>query len=149
MTPAVAIKYALFPGCRYSERNPDFYFLPLRSLLGTFEHPLRQPTGEWPLVFVCLRHGQSFVCSLANVRPESEMLAQGLPIPPMWAIGVVCAHEHCGRLHAIYAGGTFDGREIERVALKKSVPMRCSDHAFVWPEELTTIEELPHSSPVP
>jgi len=147
MTPGVKVKDALFPGCQHRPDDPCYFFLPRRSRLGTFEHPRRLPTGEWPLTFLCLRHERSSVCSLANIRPEAEMLTQGRPILPMWWIEVVCAHESCGRSQSIYAGGTSDWQAIVGRILETEPQVPCGDHYLVWREELIRHEMLPHDPP--
>ncbi len=49
--------------------------LPRRSLLGTFEHPLRQPTDIWPITYLCSE------CESLSVHKEQMIRLQGIEAP--------------------------------------------------------------------
>jgi hypothetical protein len=122
--------------------------LPLQIPIRRCEDLQSLPMGTWPAIFLCLRHGHACVRWPHNVHLEHEALALGQRIPSLWRIECVCAHESCGRRHAIY---TARARELARILELIAIyapEVACDGHALVWREGLMSGTEFPHNSPV-
>lgn len=149
MTPAVAVEYAVRLDCCAEEnpRDPKHIVLPHQSQLGTFEYRQYLLSDEWPVTFLCLRHGQSFVCSEANLRLEAKTPLQDRP--SLWRIQCVCAHENCGQSHTMYAARERHWTTIMRVILATNPKLLCGDHELVWREDLMSGIEITRTAPMP
>ena len=149
MAPAVAVEYAIRLDCCADENphNPLHIVLPHRSLLGTFEHPQYQLSGEWPATFLCLRHGQSFVCSEANFHLEGQ--TPGLDQPPVWRIECICARGDCQKSRTIYVGRMSTWEDIVSVLRRANPNVLCgAGHSLEWREDLMRYERIAYNSPV-
>lgn len=77
--------------------------LPHQSLLGTFSGQQNQPTGEWPLTFLCIPRGRLSECLARDIqfgpvgRPGHSLQSSLLRIE------AVCAREGCAKSHVIYS----------------------------------------------
>jgi hypothetical protein len=142
--------YAVWLDC-FDRGEPDEkcnIFLPHQSPLGIFEDQQRQPTGEWPAVFLCLGHGQSCVRPADSIRLDVEVLAPHQPMPPFWRIECECGHENCGKRHTIYTARMLDWPSIARRILKTNPSVPCDSHDLVWREELMWGTSFAHESPM-
>lgn len=148
MAPDI-VDYGVCLGC--SDAGPErqcCILLPHQSPLGIFEHPNCQPSGEWPVMFLCLRHAHWCMRSVDNIHPEIEMLVQGQSVPPLWRIQCRCAQERCGRWHTIYVGKDSDWNRILRKLLEKQPRIPCESHVLKWREDLIHSEPFAHNSPM-
>lgn len=152
MNPAAEMAYVVRLGCFDDPANPDTecrVFLPRQSPLGTFEYPRCQPTGEWPVTFLCLRHGHLYRCPGDRVRPGMGVSALGLPTQKIWRIDCECAHENCGRIDTIYIPEQPDLPTLAKNVLKKNPTVPCGSHLLGWRmEDLMSGVEIAHGSPV-
>ena len=133
MTPAVDVEYAVRLDCCADENplDPKHIVLPHQSPLGTFEYPQCQLSGEWPVTFLCLRHGQLFVRSKANLHLEGR--TPDLDQPPVWRIECVCAHEDCQKSRTIYVGRMATWENIVSVLRKANPNVSCgAGHCLVF-----------------
>ena len=148
MTPAVAVEYAVRLDCCAQQypANPRHIVLPHRSLLGTFEYPLCQPSGEWPATFLCLRHGQSFVCSDSIFRLEAETPVQGQP--PLWRVQALCKHEGCEKMRTIFVGLQPDALAVRTKILKLLPVVPCDGHSLEWAEGWIQVHLVAHNFPM-
>ncbi len=150
MTPAEAWDLAVWLDCS-DQRRPDekcSIFLPHQSPLGTFRGQVRQPTGEWPAVFLCLRHGRSCVRSADSIRLDVEVLAPHQPVHSLWRIECRCGHNSCGAARTIYIGRMQNWEKIVQVILESRPTVPCGDHDLTWREDLMRGVEFAHDSPL-
>lgn len=122
--------------------------LPRRSHLGTFESLECQPMGEWPQVFLCLRHGQAFECLPDSIHFEADMRLPGQRVSPLWRIECVCGEENCATRHEFYTGRMPNWDSILEWLLMSQPKVPCGDHTIVWKKNLIAWEEFAHESPM-
>jgi hypothetical protein len=122
--------------------------LPQQSPLGIYEHLHFLSMGEWPLVFLCLRHMRLSVRFPDNIHLVQEMKPLGQRTSPLWKIECQCARENCGEIHTFYTGGMPDWPSIRQRLLKTTPKVVCGDHDLLWREELMHCTEYPHDSPM-
>jgi hypothetical protein len=72
MNPAVPFEFVIDLDCSDVGKAPCRIFLLHRSQLGTFENAVRQPKGDWPLTFLCLRHERLSVRLIASVAQDQS-----------------------------------------------------------------------------
>lgn len=149
MTPAVAVEWALRMDC-CAEANPNIprhIALPHQSRLGTFEYPHYRLSADWPVTFLCLRHGHAFVRSKSNLLPEK--LDPDQNYRPVWRIQCVCAREGCQESRTIYIGHCSSREDIARVIGKWNGVLSCAaGHPLQWREDLMRYERIAYNSPV-
>ena len=80
----------------------DTIVLPRQSPLGTFEYPHCQPTGEWPIDYLCIYCAQVFSFPVEAIHLEGvEALDQSLPY--LWRYVFSSDDMHSVRKYWIYA----------------------------------------------
>ncbi len=132
------------PGLEYLCQIP----LPRRSPLGIFEGQYSLSMGDWPATLLCLRHGRSFSHWADSVRLETEVRVRNRPVPSLWKIECECAHENCGKPHAIYTARAPDWATILARILGTKPTVPCGDHSLVWREDLMHGTEFAHNPPL-
>jgi hypothetical protein len=116
--------------------------LPRQSPLGIYEGQHYQPTGEWPVTFLCRRHGTVSVDLPDSVHLTAEPMVPGLPVPPLWRIDCECAHENCGRMNTIYTARAPDREALLKGIARKNPTVPCGDHNLVWREDLIQLTDF-------
>jgi hypothetical protein len=117
--------------------------LPRQNQEQTSERRWRVPAGASPGTFLCLRHGRTYVRSEQHVHPVPEIRPQGSPVPQLWVIDAVCAHENCGRQHTIYTAREDDWSHIVRLILEPTpIVVPCGDHNLIWRRDLMQGTEI-------
>lgn len=114
----------LCPRCQYP------IVLPHQSPLGKFQGLDCQPTGDWPVTFLCRG------CGRLSEYFGKDVLSVGIPVlvqnqrlPDLWQIDCECDRENCGGQRAIYttypAGAPEE--DVERLVLQCVTEVPCSD----------------------
>lgn len=139
-------EHCMVLGCphRSSEDAPCYIPLPRQSPLGKYEGLRYQSMGEWPLTFLCLRHGLSFSCWPYSIHLETDMRLPGQSVSPLWQIECECARENCGKLHTIYTGLMPNWYAIAQRILKIEPRVPCGDHKLIWNGSSMRATEYPH-----
>lgn len=122
--------------------------LPHQSPLGIYEGLRYRPIGEWPAIFLCLRHGRASAHWPDSIHFEIEPKVLGEPLPPLWKIECACAHDNCGEPHTIYTARIPTAAELIRRILRIKPTLACGDHLLTWREDLIRVTEFAHDSPV-
>jgi hypothetical protein len=136
-------------GCPDSDpNNPCRIALPLRIPRGKCDDQHSLPIDAWPATFLCLHHGLVSVRQPHNVRRFDEILDQDQPMPSLWKIECVCAHENCSRPHTIYASREKDWEGIVKAIIRCTPKIPCEGHDLVWREDLMRPTEIAHDSPM-
>jgi hypothetical protein len=120
--------------------------LPYQNLVGMCDGPRELPLGTWPAVFFCMKHAHTCVRSPRNIELEEEIEVPDEPMPSLWRIECECAHENCGKRHAVYTSRAPDWETIERVILLRNPSVACDGHELVWSKELMRGTEIAHDS---
>lgn len=135
--------YAVELNCLPS--HPCHIVLPRQNLLGTYgDQDYQEEPGEWPAIFVCLRHGHWFVRSGDNRQRISRALGLDRPILPVWRIGIRCARGQCGRLRMMYTGNALGSSAVQKGLLRWPLEISCDGHHLLKLDEkhIEVIEEL-------
>jgi hypothetical protein len=103
-----------------------------------------RPTGDWRETFLCLRHGQAFVCSPANIHLEADMRDPGQRVSPLWQIDVQCGLANCEKRHSIYTGRMLFWSDILKRILQLKPRIPCDGHDLVWEKDLMEALEIAH-----
>jgi hypothetical protein len=121
--------------------------LPRQSREQTAMRQWRVPAGAWPATFLCLKHRRAYVRSEQHVHPVDEIRPEGSPVPQLWVIGVVCAHENCRGQHTIYTARENDRSQVVRLVLEPSpIMVPCGDHNLIWRQDLMQVTEIAYES---
>lgn len=124
--------------------QPCYIPLPRQSPLGRYDGLDYQPTGEWPTIFLCLRHALAYECSPASVHLETDMRLPNQSVSPLWKIDCECDHENCGRRHTIYTGHVSDWLSILLRIMDTNPKIPCGDHLLMWREDSIRATEFAH-----
>jgi hypothetical protein len=120
--------------------------LPRRSPLGIFVDEPCQPTGIWPIDFLCLPHGHVCQIGKETIRQDSvETLAPGLHAVSLWQIEYECAKQNCGRRQTIYTRHSPDAEssDVINIVLRASRIIACKEgHSAELRRDLMTVERL-------
>jgi hypothetical protein len=117
--------------CRFQCDGVDHTFvLPRQSPLGKSVGEQYQPTGIWPIDFLCLPHGH--VCRVGReaIRLEGvAALAPGLHEGVLWEIEYECARQNCGQRQTIYTRYSAVGAQSDviRAVLGTRARILCSE----------------------
>lgn len=146
---SASFEHCMILGCPHRpEEAPCNIPLPRQSPLGIYDGLRYQPMGEWPLTLLCLRHGRPYVCWPDSIHLEYDMRLPGQPVSPLWKIECKCAHEGCGKLHALYTGRMPNWFEKAQWILKTLPKVPCGEHALLWWEDLMRSTEIAHDPPM-
>ena len=110
--------------------------LPHETPLGRYEGQQYQPTGIWPVTFLCLRHGISALHSSQDVRLDVEPVSPEGDLPVFWTIEATCAHENCDKMHTIYTARMPAAPELVSRLMRTTPAIPCDGHDLVWREDL-------------
>ena len=112
--------------------------LPRQSPLGVYGGVACEPSGRWPLKFLCTARGLFCeVPSAAIRRGTTPMWSIDQHAGSFWEIECPCSQKNCGRHHAIYTkfSGNATEREVVVAAVRASnaisLMMACSAHHLV------------------
>ena len=117
--------------CRFQCDGAEHTFvLPRQSPLGTYVGEQYQPTGIWPIEFLCLQHGHVCRVTLGTIRLESvETRGQDQYEALLWKIEYECARQNCGQRQTIYTRYSAVGAksDVLRVVSETGTRVLCSE----------------------
>jgi hypothetical protein len=123
--------------------------LPHQSLLGIFEGLYDQPTGYWPITFLCLQHEHVFERSADTVQygPVAGPGRRTRPTP-IWVIDCGCAQGNCAAKKKVYAFGDEPRTDNQiKLCLLNAKPLfQCQGHQFVLDVARMTVTRLSDDS---
>ena len=120
--------------------------LPRQSPLGTYVGQQYQPSGIWPINFLCFRYEQA--CEVGHDAIHLETIVVQAPVSgeaALWQIECECAHENCGMHHAIYTKYLADEKpaNVVGIVLNASPTIACTwTHPVVFLAEKMTAEKF-------
>ena len=142
---SVSFEYCVILDCPpQGGAHPCNIPLPRQSHLGTYAGQEYRPTHDWRETFLCLRHGQVFLCSPANIHLETDMRSPGQRVSPLWQIDVLCGLANCPKRHTIYTGRMLFWSDILKRILQMKPRILCDEHDLVWEKDLIEALEIAH-----
>lgn len=124
----------------------EHMILPRQSPLGTYVDQQYQPSGIWPINFLCFRYGQ--VSQVPRESIHLDTIVVQAPVSgeaALWQIECECVHENCGMYHAIYTKYLADesAKNVERLLLDSTHLLACTqEHNAEFSAERTKAEKF-------
>ena len=120
--------------------------LPRQSSLGIFANRQSQPTGEWPVTFLCLECGRLSAISHEKLPGGPYLHQNQYPRQCLWKIDCKCVCSNCEsqqRLYVFYSE-VAQPQEVIDTAISMRPSATCeSGHEMELDETSATAECLP------
>jgi hypothetical protein len=147
--PIGAHFHSVILGCQEFGSDVNCYIpLPRQSPLGIYEGLQYRPIGEWPAVFLCLRHGLLSEYWPDSIHLEFEPIYLGRYVP-LWRVECTCGHKSCGRMCTMYTARMPNWDALSQRIVDMSPKLECDGHDFEWKKELMTYQTFAHDAPMP
>jgi hypothetical protein len=124
----------------------EHMILPRQSPLGTYVGQQYQPSGIWPINFLCFRFAQVSLVPRDSIHLDTIVVQA--PVSgeaALWQIECECVHKDCGMHHAIYTKYLADenAENVARLLLDPTPLIACtSEHNAEFSAERMEAEKF-------